>query len=233
MARKRDHLLKYRRFGKLLFVAILLIFLACWLYGDTVTWAAIVEQESRLRATVDSHWLISIGVGSVIYFIASLIPGTTGKALLFGWLFGFWTALPIVCSMLTLAAVVIFLSVRFLFRDGVQRQLPRLIGRLNRSMRQSGQATSLLTLRLLHAPYSLLNYAAGATDLPARTFAWTTFVGMFPSNVVFVLAGSQLPSLERIKDISVSSLLNLPLLLSLSLLVIMPMVINAVRHRLM
>jgi uncharacterized membrane protein YdjX (TVP38/TMEM64 family) len=191
----------------------------------------IVEQESRLRNAVDSHWLISIGVGSVIYLFASLIPGTTGKAVLYGWLFGFWTALPIVCSMLTVAAVVVFLSVRYLFRDWVQRQLPRLIGRLNRSMRQSGQATSLLTLRLLHAPYSLMNYAAGATDLPTRTFAWTTFVGMLPSNVVFVLAGSQLPTLGRLEDVSPSSLLNLPLLMSLSLIVIMPIAINSIRRR--
>jgi hypothetical protein len=54
---------------------------------------------------------------------------------------------------------------------------------------------------------------------------------MLPSNVVFVLAGSQLPTLGRLEDVSPSSLLNLPLLMSLSLIVIMPIAINSIRRR--
>ncbi len=220
------------RLGILLVIAVsCCCFLLWWLYGDRVRLDAIVERESQLRAVIDEHPVSSIVIGSVVYLLTSLIPGTTAKSIVFGWLFGFWIALPIVCVSLTLAALICFLLVQFLFRDLALQKLPGLTARLNGAAEQGGLATFLLTLRLVHAPYSLTNYAAGASGLPKSTFVWTTAVGMFPSNVVFVLAGSQLPTLVRISEVHIWELLNWPLLISISLLALAPSVTKHLMKR--
>ena len=56
----------------------------------------------------------------------------------------------------------------------------------------------LLLLRLIHAPYTFVNYAMGATRVRLRTFWWATQLGLLPGNVVFVYAGSRFPSLQDI-----------------------------------
>jgi uncharacterized membrane protein YdjX (TVP38/TMEM64 family) len=81
----------------------------------------------------------------------------------------------------------------------------------------------LLTLRLAHAPFSIMNYAAGAgTDVPLRTFWWTTQFGLLPGNIVFVFAGTRLPDLEVLVKQGPLLLLDGPLIVALAATVFLP-----------
>ena len=84
-------------------------------------------------------------------------------------------------------------------------------------------ALYLLTLRLAHAPFSIMNYAAGAgTDVSFRTFWWTTQLGLLPGNIVFVFAGTRLPSLEALVRRGPLSLLDGPMIIALAATVFLP-----------
>ena len=81
----------------------------------------------------------------------------------------------------------------------------------------------LLTLRFAHAPFSLLNYTAGAaTDVSLRTFWWTTQLGLLPGNLVFVYAGTRLPTLDELMFSGPLSLLDGPLVAALCGTVFLP-----------
>jgi uncharacterized membrane protein YdjX (TVP38/TMEM64 family) len=218
-----------RRIALLLFVVILLA-IGWWAWGDKIGLDAIAGQEHRLRELVGAHPIRSPLVGFAAYVALSLVPGTTGKAIVYGWLFGFWVGLAISSIALTIAAVTSLLVVRYAFRDLAQRKLSALVRTIDLAVARSGP-TYLVSLRLLHAPYTLTNYASAATAIPACTFAWTTYVGMLPGTVVFVLAGSSLPSLDVLKKEGVWSIIDLRLLVLLSLLAFLPILTKAVRDR--
>lgn len=209
---------------------IVVVILVCVLlyaglsYADAFSWDRLLEHEAMLRRSVDQRPLASVGIGLAVYVIASLIPGTTGKSVLFGWLFGFWVGILIVSCSLTLAATLSFLFARYLLSDWLQRsRLSRLVRRVDETIEREG-AYYLVALRLLHVPYSLLNYSAGATRISTTTFVWTTFVGILPSSIAMVLAGSQLPTLANVTRVGVWSVVDFRVLMAMSAAAMIPFI---------
>ena len=149
----------------------------------------IVENESRLRQLVRQQPWQAVLVGLAIYTTFSLVPGTVGKSVVCGWVFGFWLASLIVDIGLTIAAVASFLAARHIFRDTVTARLGGLVRKMDRALDHDG-TFYLLMMRLAHVPFSVVNYGAGATHVTVGKFAWTTAVGILPGSMVFVFVGT-------------------------------------------
>ena len=186
-----------------------------------LSYQRLLEHELSVRRFIEHRPIVSFCVGFAVYTIVSCLPGLTGKSILFGWLFGLWSGLVIVCLALTIAATFGFLVSRHLFQEFVYRKLAFVVRRIDQSLKQQGPMY-LVILRLLHVPFTPLNYALGATEVSTRTFAWTTLVGMLPGNFAFVLAGSQLPTLRSVFESGVWSLVDLRVLAALSAAVMIP-----------
>lgn len=188
---------------------------------------ALVQRETQLRDAIAAHpinsWLIGFGV----YFLASLVPFTGGKSAVFGWLFGFLPALLMIDGALTLAAIVTFLSCRYLVRDAVEARFAVHVERLNHHLERDGPFY-LLFLRMAHAPYTFINYVSGALRVPTRTFAWTTLLGLLPGTAVFAFAGSRLPTLRELADQGPMRLLDPWLIVALVLTGLLPVLIRFV-----
>ena len=114
---------------RLSFVVVLLVIavIGWFAFGDKVSLDPILEQEDELRGYVQHHPFWSPLSGFVIYLALSLVPGTPGKSIIYGWLFGFWMALLISSSALTIAAVISFLVVRYLLREMVKGKLSKIV----------------------------------------------------------------------------------------------------------
>lgn len=185
----------------------------------------LVGHETRLRENIAAapfqSWLIGFGV----YFVASLIPGTGGKSMIFGWLFGLWSAVLMVDAALTLAALVTFLISRYLIRDVVESRFAMHVDRLNRHLQRDGPFY-LLQLRMAHAPFTFINYVSGALRIPTTTFWWTTQLGILPGTIVFVFAGSRLPTLRELSERGPIELLDPWLIAGLLLTAILPVLIR-------
>lgn len=185
----------------------------------------LVRRETSLRTAIQNNpfqsWLIGFGV----YFVTSLIPGTGGKSMIFGWLFGLWSAVLMVDAALTLAALVTFFISRYLIRDLVESRFGVRVDRLNQHLERDGPFY-LLQLRMAHAPFSFINYVSGALRIPTVTFWWTTQLGILPGTAVFVFAGSRLPTLRELSEQGPIELLDPWLVGGLLLTAVLPVLIR-------
>jgi uncharacterized membrane protein YdjX (TVP38/TMEM64 family) len=217
---------------RLLLFTVFVIILAILyvVFREYVALERVVAYELRLRSLVERYPLRAFAGGLALYVVLSLIPGTTGKSLIYGWLYGFWSALLQVNVALTLAAIITFLFSRYVFRDAIQSRFGFYLDRTNRRLSREG-AYLVATLRLLHAPYTLVNYLMGASSIPTKTFWWSTQLGLLPGNVVFVLAGTQLPTLAELTTQGVHSVLTPRLVLAFVLMALFPFLIRWVIHR--
>ena len=217
-----------RRSKQKLFVfaiaAILLVTLA-WYVKNNVSLEQLITQESRFRDYITLNPWLSFLVGFGIYTVLALVPGTGGKAIVSGWLFGFWLALIIVSVGLTLAAMAIFSLSRYLFQESIERRYASFLSLMNRHIEKEG-AFYLLTLRMAHAPFSIVNPVSGASRVRSWTFFWTTVVGMLPANGIWIYVGIRLPSLGELASRGAESFIDLPLIIALVVCATLPLLIR-------
>jgi uncharacterized membrane protein YdjX (TVP38/TMEM64 family) len=212
-----------RKFAALGFVACLVAL--ALLFHRFLPLEAIVAQELRLRDAIERDPLTTWFIGFAIYVVASLIPGTGGKSMVCGWLFGLWPAVLMVDGALTLAALLTFSVSRFVLRDTVESRFRSNIARINRGLEREGPYY-LLLLRLIHVPYTFVNYASGATRVDVKTFWWTTHLGLLPGSLAFVFAGTRVPSLRELIGNGPLSLLDPWLIAGLALSACLPVLIR-------
>lgn len=218
-----------RRYLLFAVFALLLVALA---YTNRQYWnlEVLVAHEADLRNRVRAQPAVAYGAALLVYVAVSLIPGTTGKAIVYGWLFGLWWGTLIVNCGLTMAAMITFQTSRYLFHDAIWDRYGRLLEGLDRRFERDGPFY-LLVLRLIHAPYTLVNYAMGATQISPGGFWWATQLGLLPGNIVLVYAGSRLPSLAQLSERGVRSLLTIELVAALVALSFLPLLVRGVVRR--
>jgi uncharacterized membrane protein YdjX (TVP38/TMEM64 family) len=202
-----------------------------WYLKNNVTLEELVVQERQVREGIERQPWRSFAIGLAIYTVVSLVPGTSGKSVIFGWLFGLWRAVILIIAGLTVAALAMLYLSRFIFRAEIEHRYGRFLGALNRHLEKEG-AFYLLALRMAHFPYSIINLASGASRVRVRTFCWTTAVGLLPGTIVFAWVGVRLPSLDELAKQGAGSLVDAPLIGALALSAAFPFVFRWCARRL-
>jgi len=218
-----------------LLIAGVVLFVAARHY---LSFDVLIAHEAWLRAEITATPVRASAIALAVFTALSLIPGLAGKSVVFGWLLGFFKGLLVVNVGLTVAALVAFLISRFVIRETVEWHLGWFLRRIKRKTRDD-HGSVLLSLRLLHLPFTVVNYGLGATDVPLRRFWWTTQLGLLPGNIAFVLAGAGLPSLKVRQEPGSWSLVKVPLRIGLTMAGFLPVVIrwavrrnaSSVRHK--
>lgn len=221
-----------RNSRKLIVFALAAIFLTtlAWYLQNNVSLEELANRESRLRDAIAANPWRSFIIGFCVYTVVALVPGTGGKAIIYGWLFGFWRAVAIVTVGLAISAMVIFLLSRYLFRESIEHRFPGFLAKVNGNLEKNG-AFYLVTLRMIHAPYSIVNPVIGASRVGAWTFLWTTVVGLLLPNALWAYVGILLPSLRELADHGVNSFIDAPLVAALILCGALPILIRWLVNR--
>jgi len=201
-----------------------------WLVRSHLTVAAIAAQESRLRAVLADRPLAVFLAGLAAYTLLSFVPLTAGKSLVFGWLFGLWQGVVIGNLGLTIAALCMFLLGRYVLREGLRSRFGAVMARMDRAIDVDG-ACYLFGLRVMHAPYTFLSYAMGATSMKPRSFWWATQAGLLPGNILFTYAGTQLPRLERIAERGWTGIVTPGLVAAFVLIGVFPLAVRWIARR--
>lgn len=183
----------------------------------------LVARERDVRALIERSPAKAVLIALAVYVLLSLVPGTSGKAIVAGWLFGHWLGTGIALTGLTVGAAVIFFVSRYVLQPSERSDGRGILARLNRSLEKEG-GVYLLTLRMAHAPYSVVNWASGVSRIRPWTFIWTTFVGMLPGTCVFVYSGTQMPTLRELVEHGPHSLVHPHVLGALALSGCLPVV---------
>jgi uncharacterized membrane protein YdjX (TVP38/TMEM64 family) len=217
---------------RLLVVALLIgAGLVWYVLRDGVSLEHIAERERTLRDFIEARPWQAFAIGFWLYVVVSILPGTTGKSVVAAWLLGFWQALLMVIGALTIAGVIGFSAARYLFRDRLRGFLGYRLTAMARVLERNGEI-SLLTLRLLHVPFTFVNYVSGVSTVKLWTFIWTTVVGLVPGTVVLVGLGAGLPSLSDLREQGAISLISPVLLAALLAMALVPWIIRWVLRKL-
>lgn len=196
-----------------------------WLFRHWLSVEQLVARELWLRQQVTDHPWRSCLLGFLIYIAASLIPGTGGKSIVCGWVFGLLYGVVIVVIGLTIAATITFYFSRYLLRDAIHRRFGPFVAHIDNALERDG-AFYLFAMRAVHFPYTLTNYAMGATTIRTRSFVGATLAGLLPGSSVFVYAGSQLPTLKALSDEGVLGVVSPQLMFAFVLVGVSPIAIR-------
>jgi uncharacterized membrane protein YdjX (TVP38/TMEM64 family) len=193
--------------NKKILLLVFLIFAALILrsspLGSVLTFENLKQNRQALLSIVDAHYVLSVASFIAVYVIVTAlsIPGAVILTLAGGFLFGTAAGVLYVDTGATAGAVCAFLSARYLLGERLQQKYGGQLAKFNSEMERNG-ASYLLTLRLIAVfPFFLINFLAGLTRVPLKTFLWTTAVGIIPGTAVFAFAGQQIGSINSPADI--------------------------------
>ena len=171
--------------------------------GDILTFENLKKNRESFLAFVQGHYLESVAAYIVSYIIitALSIPGAGIMTLAGGFLFGVLSATIYIDIGATIGACLAFLSARYLLGSWLQEKYQKQLSAFNAEMEKNGPRY-LLTVRLIPVfPFFMINFLSGLTNIPARTFAWTTALGIIPATLIFAFAGRQLGTINAVSEI--------------------------------
>ncbi len=177
------------------------------------------QHHTTIRMVYAENPAATIIVYMAIYIVMAgfSIPGGTVMMLAGGVVFGPVRGTVIVALSSAIGGTLAFRVVRFLFQDYFQRRFADRLKTINREIEKKGMLY-LLSLRLVPViPYFLINLLMGLTPIRTTAFFTATLIGMLPTTLVYVNAGTQLAAIRSVDDI-----LSWPLILSFLLLALFP-----------
>ena len=128
---------------------------------------------------------------SYIILISCCIPGTILFDLLAGFIYGPIIGTVLVLGCYTCGAVLNFLLVRYFLKDILHQRFFHLRNVILRAGGMRRTAYNLIGLRFIPVvPFWLLNILAAVLEIPFVIFVITTFIGIIPTSVIYVLLGS-------------------------------------------
>ncbi|QOQ69971.1 dihydrolipoyl dehydrogenase [Photobacterium damselae] len=216
---------------KLFLLGIIAAVIGIWLYFDLSQYFTLEQakaQQSALQDTIQTHpvWASLVFFFAYVAVTALSLPGAAIMTLLGAALFGFWWSLVLVSFASTIGATLAFLFSRFILRDWVQTKFGSRLSAINDGVKKQG-SFYLLSLRLIPVfPFFLINLLMGLTPIRAKQFFFVSQLGMLPGTAVYVNAGTQLGEINTL-----SGIISLPVLISLALLGLFPLIAKAVMNQ--
>lgn len=227
----------YKVAGLLIFIAIVVMLfeylhISSYLSLDSFNKYRVQILDYEQRYTLE----FTIGyIVSYILLIAACIPGTILFDLLAGFLFGpFWGTIIVLGSYLS-GAIVNFILVKYFLKELLTHKFGHLKHIVAKDNLKS-TAINLIGLRFIPViPFWLLNILAAILNIPCKMFAITTFIGIIPTSVIYVLIGHGVrDQLSLNKPLTMSVISNPRLwvpLIFLGLIIVIPNIIRNIRKR--
>jgi phospholipase D1/2 len=166
--------------------------------GETGVLAEVLRfaEQNRLSWLGLSAVLAAFCLSTLLFVPVNVMIAATGA--LFGPLLGFLYAL----AGSLLAAGLSFGIGRGLGRDWVRRLASRRVNAMNKRLSQHG-LLAMTVLRLLPiAPFTVVNLAAGASEIRTRDYLLGSLFGMAPGIVLMTVFGDRLGAWLRHPDLS-------------------------------
>lgn len=173
---------------------------------------------------------------SYIVLIAACIPGTILFDLLAGFLFGPVLGSFIVIGSYLSGAIVNFLLVKFFFKELLTHKFGHLRHVVDKGGDSRAMLINLIGLRFIPViPFWLLNILAAILNVELRAFILTTFIGIIPTSIIYVLIGHGVRnSMSSDHPLTMSTIsdptLWAPLVL-LGLIILVPNIVRSIKKK--
>lgn len=190
----------HRWLGPVAIVALMALAYGLGLHSY-LTLDSLALHRTTIQAFTRDHLVLAICVYAVIYAtaVALSFPGaallTVAGGFLFGWLLGGMAAV----AGATVGAIAVFLVARSAFGDLLARKAGPALARIRAGF-AADAFSYLLFLRLVPLfPFWLVNLAGALANVPLRSFATATVLGIIPATFAFAFAGEGLDSVLAVQ----------------------------------
>jgi uncharacterized membrane protein YdjX (TVP38/TMEM64 family) len=179
-----------------------------------------------------------IYICSYILLIILCIPGTIFFDLVAGFVFGPLLGMLWVVISYLIGAIINFLVVRFLLKDIFYQRFIYLRHKLLNGNSKHAIMLNLIGLRLIPViPFGVLNIGAAILDIPFKLFTLTTFLGIIPPAMIYVMLGYEVHAqLRHSQEINSSILFDSSLMIPLcavAILMLLPSIFKKKQQKLM
>jgi len=158
-----------------------------------LTPTALVENAAYLDQKVAENLLLVLiaFIGVYIAATAFMVPAsalTIGS----GFIFGAWIGVPATLIGATVGACILFLAAKSSVGEALKKVAGPFVGKMEAEFNES-PFSYLFTLRLIPIfPFAVVNIAPALLGAKFRDYLITTFFGMIPGTVAYVLIGAGL-----------------------------------------
>ena len=207
-------------------ILFILILISIFFFSDLknfFTFGYVKENLINFRLLFKENVLLFSLIFSLIYIMSSALslPFATLLTLLSGYIFGLTLGTFIVSLCSTVGASIAFLTSKFLFYDFIQKKYKKQLVTINKEFINEG-IFYIFALRLVPVfPFFVVNIVTSLLPIKLSTFFWVSMLGMFPATLVYVNAGNELSKINSLSDI-----LSFQVLISFSLIGILPLTIK-------
>ncbi len=197
-------------------------------WGRHLSLDVIAEQEQALREAHDAHpFLMGLAAFGLYYVLTSLaIPGTWTLSVVYGWLFGFWTATIAVSFAATAGATTSMLLARYLFREYVIERFGSRLETAQTALNREGPLYLFLLRLLWMIPAFVVNLVMSLTTIRVTPFWIATQLGLLPGIALHVFAGAQLKPLHELAKEGFWGLFTPMMVLAFAALAIFPLMVK-------
>ncbi|OGB83291.1 hypothetical protein A3F66_05525 [candidate division TM6 bacterium RIFCSPHIGHO2_12_FULL_32_22] len=181
---------------KLLIFSLFLIFLIVFGYYFCKDFGmqTITEQKENIINFVENNYLLSviIYILSYILIVLSSLPLTALMTILGGVLYGVLLGTVFVLFSAITGSLLSILIFRTLLGKEFQAHYSGRLKKFNDNFERYGSRYLIMIHLFMIIPFFIINVLISMTHISFWTLIWTTFVGMFPSTILYTYAGHQL-----------------------------------------
>ncbi len=205
---------------KIILIAILASLIGAFFYFGLHEVFNLQYLQEKRGSFIDQYnanpFLIAGGFFLVyVTFTALSLPAAAILTLGAGAVFGFWIGLIVVSFASTIGATLAFLIARYVFRDSMEKKFGMQLVKINQGVAKDGWLYCF-SARLIPAfPFFVVNCVMALTQLKTTTYYWSSQLGMLAGTAVFVNAGTQISTIEKIGDIASPKIIGSFLLLAI------------------
>ena len=210
-----------KKFILLLFASVVVFIFFYYDLAQHLSLESLKENKDKLYKLYQTHqWQMIFGfIGIYIVTVAFSLPGATILTLSGGAIFGAFYGTLVVNVGATIGATLAFLISRFLLRNWVEKKFGDKLKPFNEGFSKNS-INYILFLRLIPVfPFFLVNLVSGLTQIRLSTYFFGTMFGIIPGTFIYANAGSNLASIQSLKDITSPGVLSAFALLGLFALI--------------
>lgn len=171
-------------------------------FSEDFSLSNIQKNAVNLKRLVNAHYLSGVLVFIGVYVFVNLwFPAAAVLTLLAGFLYGTVMAVIYVDASTVLGSLLAFWISKYFAGKWVQNKWHGQLMGFNKEVSRRGSVYLLLVRLIPMMPFLLVNFLAGLTRVPLKTFIWTTALGSLPGILIFSYAGHHLlniTSMDRV-----------------------------------
>ncbi|CAN5195763.1 hypothetical protein BH09DEP1_BH09DEP1_0160 [soil metagenome] len=207
----------------------ILVFINYQAFANFFTIEQLKKNNECLAYYVKDHYLFSVllYIAAFSIIVACGLPLIFPLALIGGFLYGLIPGLIYATISCLIGSLFCFMVLRYVVSDWVRNWHNERIDRFNQQINKYGYSYLLMLHFLSVIPIFVINLLAAVAKVPLSTVAWVTVLGTLPLNLLCVMAGKELSSINSFKEIFSPTILTL--LGLLVVIAIAPMVIRKIK----